>query len=231
MSRGGDLLRLQEIDTRLRGDRARLADVEGQIAADPELERRRREARRRRREQTAADADLATLEQAVDALRKRARELEKHLYDGTVRNPQELIGMQADLGSLRQRIDAQDEQLLALMERAEAAAAADREANAAIVDRELERADHSGELLEQAVALRTSVERGDSDRAELVASVPAADLALYERLARRIQPAVVHIVSESCGGCHIPFANSEVRRIRVAEEPVQCSGCDRIVVP
>lgn len=231
MSRGGDLLRLQEVDTRLRGDRARLADVEAQITADPELERRRREARRRRREQAAADADLDALEKTVDALRQRARALEKHLYDGSVRNPQELLGMQHDLESLRQRIDAEDEQLLALMERAEAAAAADRDANAAIVDRELERADQAGELLEQAVALRASVERGERDRAELVTSIPSADLTLYERLARRVQPAVVHIVRDSCGGCHIPFANSEVRRIRVADEPVQCSGCDRIVVP
>ena len=231
MSRGGDLLRLQEVDTRLRGDRARLADVEAQITADPELERRRREARRRRREQAAADADLDALEKTVDALRQRARALEKHLYDGSVRNPQELLGMQHDLESLRQRLDAEDEQLMALMERAEAAAAADRDANAAIVDRELERADQAGELLEQAVALRASVERGERDRAELVTSIPSADLTLYERLARRVQPAVVHIVTDSCGGCHIPFANSEVRRIRVADEPVQCSGCDRIVVP
>ena len=139
--------------------------------------------------------------------------------------------MQHDLESLRQRIDAEDEHLLALMERAEAAATADREANAAIVDRERERAGQAGELVEEAVALRGSVEREDRDRAELAAGIPDADLALYERLARRVQPAVVRIVADSCGGCHIPFANSEVRRIRVADEPVQCSGCDRIVVP
>ncbi len=231
VSRGGDLLRLQEIDTRLAHDRARLADIEGRIAADPEMERLRRDARRRRREQAGVDTELAALEKEVDALRRRARDLDRHLYDGSVRNPQELLGMQHDLAALRQRIDAHDEQLLALMERAEAAAAADRDANAAIVERELDRADHAGELLEEAVAMRASVERGERDRADLVAAIPGPDLALYERLARRVQPAVVHIVSDSCGGCHIPFANSEVRRIRVADDVVQCSGCDRIVVP
>ncbi len=77
MSRGGDLLRLQEIDTRLAHDRARLADVEALIAADPELESRRREARRLRREQVAADAELAALEKTVgraEAARSRARQ-------------------------------------------------------------------------------------------------------------------------------------------------------------
>jgi len=231
VSRGGDLLRLQEIDSRVGHERVQLADVESRIAGDPELEKRRRQARRLRREQAAADADLSALEKAVDTLRLRARDLDRHLYDGSVRNPQELIGMQHDLEALRARIDAQDEQLLALMERAEAAAAADRDANAAIVDRELERADHAGEILEEAVALRASVEREERDRAELAAAIPVADLALYERLARRVPPAVVRIVAESCGGCHVPFANSEVRRIRVAAEVVQCSNCDRIVVP
>jgi predicted nucleic acid-binding Zn-ribbon protein len=231
VSRGGDLLRLQEIDGRLGHDRARLAEVEAQISADPELERRRREARRMRREQAAADADLRALELTVDALRLRARELDKHLYDGSVRNPQELVGMQHDLESLRARIDQEDEKLLALMERAEAAATADRDANAAIVERELERADHAGELLEQAVALRASAEREDRDRAELNSTLPAPDLALYERLSRRVQPAVVRMVNDSCGGCHVPFANSEVRRIRVATELVQCAACDRVVVP
>lgn len=231
MSRGGDLLRLQETDARLDRDRATLADIEARIAGDPEMQRRRREARRLGREQTSTQAELTALEEAVDSLRKRARDLEKHLYDGSVRNPQELLGMQHDLASLRQRIDAQDDELLALMERAEAAAAAAREANAAIVEREQERADHAGELVEEAVAVRASVERGERDRAELVAALPAPDLALYDRLARRVHPAVVRIVADSCGGCHIPLANSEVRRIRTSEVPVQCSGCDRIVVP
>jgi uncharacterized protein len=231
MSRGGDLLRLQEIDGRLVHDRARLAEVEALIAADPELERRRREARRLRREQAAADADLGALELGVDALRRRARELDRHLYDGSVRNPQELLGMQHDLESLRARIGQEDEKLLELMERAEAAATADRDANAAIVERELERADHAGELLEQAVALRASVDREDRDHAELSGTLPAPDLSLYERLTRRVQPAVVRMVNDSCGGCHVPFANSEVRRVRVATELVQCAACDRVVVP
>lgn len=231
MSRGGDLLRLQEIDSRLAGDSARLAAVEAQIAGDPELERRRREARRLGREQATAGARLAAAEEAVEGLRRRALELNRHLYDGSVHNPQELLGMQHDLESLRERIDAQDEPLLALMERADQAAVADRDANAAVVDRERERAERGGGLLEQAVAFRDAIERHARDRSELTAALATADVALYDRLARRVAPAVVRIQGDSCGGCHLPFANSEVRRIRVADEPVQCSGCDRLVVP
>lgn len=231
MSRGGDLYRLQEINGRLVRDNARLRDVEAQIAADPQLERLRREARRRRRERTAADVELSAAEQEADALRRRARELDRHLYDGSVRNPQELLGMQHDLSSLRGRIDEHDDRVLTLMEVAEAAAAAMRDATASVVDRESERSEHAGELVEEAIAMRGAVEQHERERAELSAALPAADRALYERLAPRLQPAAVRITADSCGGCHMPFTVSEIRRIRLADAPVQCSECDRIVVP
>jgi uncharacterized protein len=230
VSRGGDLLRLQEIDARLAHDAARLRDTEAEIAGDPELERRRREARRVRRRQASADAALATAEHEVDGLRRRARELDRHLYDGTVRNPQELLVMQHELVALRTRITTEDDRLLELMQLAESAAGAERDANAAVVDLEQERADHAGELLERVVALRTAIGQHERERADVIAALTAADASLYLRLSRRVQPAVVRITGDSCGGCHIPFANSEVRRIRLADEPAQCPGCDRIVV-
>lgn len=230
MSRGGDLLRLQEIDARLANDSTRLRDTEAEIAGDPELERRRRDARRVRRQQAAADADLAAAEQQVDGLRRRARELDRHLYDGSVRNPQELLVMQHELAALRARITTEDDRLLELMQHAEAAAGAERDANAAIVDLEQERSDHAGELLERVAALRAAIATHERERAELLPGLTAADASLYARLSRRVQPAVVRITADSCGGCHIPFANSEVRRIRLADEPAQCPGCDRIVV-
>jgi predicted nucleic acid-binding Zn-ribbon protein len=230
VSRGGDLLRLQEIDARLAHDRSRLRDVEASIAGDPELDSMRREARRRRRERSGADEELAAAEQEAEKLRRRGRELNRHLYDGSVRNPQELVGMQHDLEALRLRVDEQDDRVLALMETAEAAAAVVRDANAVVVERENARAESSGDLSEQAVAIRAAVEQHERERSELSAAMPPADRALYERLAARIQPAVARIVADSCGGCHMPFTVSEVRRIRLADAPAQCAECDRLVV-
>jgi uncharacterized protein len=231
VSRGGDLLRLQETDSRLAHDGSRLRDVEARIAGDPELEGLRREARRVVRRRAAADEELATAEQEAEKLRRRARDLDRRLYGGSVRNPQELVGMQHDLAALRARVDAEDDRVLALMERAEAAAVEVRDANAAVVERENARLESSGELAEQAVAMRAAVEQQDRERAELISGMPPADRALYERLAARVQPAVVRIVADSCGGCHMPFTSSEVRRIRLADAPTQCAECDRIVVP
>jgi predicted nucleic acid-binding Zn-ribbon protein len=230
VSRGGDLLRLQEVDTRLANESARLRDAEATLAGDPEIERRRKAARGMRRARAAADADLAAAEHQADALRARARQLDRHLYDGSVRNPQELLGMQHELAALRARVAAEDDRLLELMQAAETAAAAERDANAAVVDLEQDRADHAGDVLAQVASLRASIEQDERDRAQVTSLLDGPDLSLYDRLRRRVQPAVVRVVNDSCGGCHIPFAASEVRRIRLADSPVQCPGCDRIVV-
>ena len=230
MSRGGALLGLQEIDTRLALDRRRLAEVEAAIAGDPELERLRKEARRRRRERAAADAAVAAAEVEADTLRARATALQRHLYDGSVGNPQELLGMQHELETLRAHVGTGDDALLLLMEAAEVAAAVQGEAEAAVNAREQERSGGAGRLAERAAGLRQDVDELERDRAEAGAALPREDTALYERLSRRLQPAVVRLAGDSCGGCHIPFSGSEVRRIRVGDEPTQCSGCDRIVV-
>ena len=230
MSRTGDLLLLQEIDLRADHDSARLVETEANIAGDPELERRRVQSRRLQRRRSDVDAQTAAQEAVVDGLRRRARELDRHLYDGSVHNPQELLGMQHELQGLRARVAAEEETQLELMEQAEAAATAERDAVAALVDREQERADGAGELSADAVAVRGAIEQHARDREALIATLDRADVALYERLRRRLRPVVVRLAGDTCGGCHLPFANSEVRAVRSGDAMVQCSGCDRIVV-
>lgn len=230
MSRTGDLLQLQEIDARADQSHARLVETEAAIAGDPELDQRRRDARRAHRSRSDLDAEMTAQEVVVDGLRRRAEELDRRLYGGSVHNPQELLAMQHELEELRGRIADAEELLLSLMERAEESAAAEREATSRVVQREQERGEGAADLTEEAVALRAAIDQHARDRTTLLTTLDHADVALYERLRRRLRPAVVRLDRDSCGGCHLPFANSEVRAVRSGEAMVQCSGCDRIVV-
>jgi predicted nucleic acid-binding Zn-ribbon protein len=56
------------------------------------------------------------------------------------------------------------------------------------------------------------------------------DLRTYERVRSRRTPAVTRLDGEACGGCHLPLGIAEVRAIK-AGQLVQCSNCDRILVP
>jgi uncharacterized protein len=64
----------------------------------------------------------------------------------------------------------------------------------------------------------------------VAAAVDSRDLALYTRVARQRAPAVVRIVGDSCGGCHLPLSNEERHAVRSGERIVQCPNCDRILV-
>ena len=158
MSRTSDLLQLQDVDARSDRDQGHLAATEASIAADPELDGLRRVARRSQRERREVEAQVVAQDVVVDGLRRRARELDRHLYDGSVRNPQELLGMQHELEGVRGRVSAEEDLLLSLMERAEVAAAEERDRTAAVVQREQERAGGATGLIEKALATRAAIE-------------------------------------------------------------------------
>ncbi|MHB8717463.1 MAG: zinc ribbon domain-containing protein [Candidatus Dormibacteria bacterium] len=231
MSRAGDLLVLTEIDSRIAGDRARLARDEARLARDEMLEDLRRELRRANRAQRTADAAVAEQEAAVAALRRRLSEVDRHLYDGSVRNPQELLSMQHELETVRARVAAAEEVELGLMERAEAAATTVRELAQRLDETEAQHRAAVPALSAEVAALHAALEGLADERNTLLASMNTADLALYGRLHERVSPPVVHLQGDACGGCHLPFAASEIRALRAGAAPVQCSSCDRIVVP
>ena len=45
------------------------------------------------------------MERELNGVHQRARTLERRLYDGSVRNPQDLLGLQHDLAALTPRLD------------------------------------------------------------------------------------------------------------------------------
>ncbi len=229
MSRGRDLLALQEQDERIAGLRREIAGIEAALRGDGVLEKLRGEARDAEASRRAAELRSRSVERDLAAIRSRARTLEKRLYDGSVRNPQELLGMQRDLEALKPRIDELEGHLLEAMEGAEGAEAGLEQSRAAVGAREQEVQSLEAPRRERLSAAPQELQAAEAERRELAARLPAADLALYQRFAVHRQPAVVRLVGDACGGCHLPLSVREVSEARHGEGLVQCSRCDRIV--
>lgn len=224
------LQRLHAIDEHCARLRTEIAVVESTLRGDPELLRLEHEAEAAANAARAAEAGAAAAEAESNALQRRVRDLDRKLYGGSVRNPQELVDMQRKLESLRERLGGVDDRTLGALEEAEtargAAGAAERGAAARAALR-------AGEL--EPLRLRLEVLRADLDaataaRAQEAGAVGAADLSLYTRVAARRRPAVVALEGESCGGCHLPISIEERRWVRNGDGLVQCSNCDRILV-
>jgi uncharacterized protein len=229
MNVASQLLVLQEADSGIAQLRSEVAALEARLRGDPRLDRARADSSGAAEERRRADEAVSDADREVVTLQERAKQINKQLYGGTVRNPQDLLTLQRELDDVRARLASAEEQELALMEAAEAAEAGQRSAMAAVEKIEAERAAAAGPETERLERARVALEQRQARREEIAASVPAQQLALYRRLSGRLQPAVVRLSGEHCGGCRIALGIAEVHAVRAGDVLVQCPNCDRIL--
>ena len=226
-----ELLEVQRLDDRLDVLRVDIAAAEARLRGSAELDRARAHREAAQHAQRAAELAVSARGLESGTLRERARTLDRQLYSGLVRNPQELLTLQRELGEVRIRLAAGEESELEAMEVAEAGAAELAAADAALAAVEAARAEQAGPDAARLAALRTELSDTSAARELAAARRSATELELYRRVAMRHRPAVVRISNDSCGGCRVPLGLVEVRAIRTREGIVQCSNCDRILAP
>jgi predicted nucleic acid-binding Zn-ribbon protein len=231
VSDAGRLLDLQRLDDRLSNLRAQAANIEAELRSDAALDRARATAVESATLQRDADEAVSAAERTAAALRARAKQIDRQLYGGSVRNPQDLLTLQRELEDVRGQITAAEEGEFALMEAAESADAHRRDAETAVVTMERTREEAAGPRAARLEEVRRQLTEVQAERDELVASLPADHVALYTRVAAHRHPAVVQLLGDSCGGCRLPLGMREARAARNGTELVQCSNCDRIAAP
>ncbi|MGO8686933.1 MAG: zinc ribbon domain-containing protein [Candidatus Dormibacteria bacterium] len=228
--RGRRLLVLQQLDDRIGGLETEVSETEAVLAGDPELARLREAAGAAEAQRRAAEEKSRGVEKELTGVRQRARSLERRLYDGSVHNPQDLLGMQHDLAAIKPRLDELEGRLLEWMEATEDADGQVESARVAVAARESERASLEAPRRERLEAARGELEAARVERATAAAATEPGDLRTYQRVAAHRRPAVVHLEGDSCGGCHLPLGVREANHARAGSELVQCSNCDRVVV-
>lgn len=224
------LVKLQRIDTEIATCRAEIERLRATLAGDTVLDDLRGKLEARQRELAASQSAGRAVEADVSDTADRAKRLEKRLYGGSVGNPQELLGMQHELEILKSRLAELEETLLERMEETESAEAAMAAAKVEVEQREQERTQDSGPQREKLEKNQARLQELDTSRAAAVTEIEAAMLRIYEHIRGKKQPAVVSLDGEKCGGCHLPLSAHVVHQVK-SQELVQCSNCDRIVVP
>jgi predicted nucleic acid-binding Zn-ribbon protein len=231
VSGAAPLLRLQEVDNQIAMLKTDIAEVRAALRSDPKLDRQRAEARRAAEDSARAASDLAAGEQELATLDRRTKTLDRKLYDGSVHNPSELLEMQRELEVLRIQLGDVEDRLLELIDADDAATSGAHEAEAKAAQLENERSDQEAPRRGRLEEREAKLEDATRARETIAGSLGARELALYSRVASRRQPAVASIKGDACGGCHLPLSNEERRAVRAGDSIVQCSNCDRILVP
>lgn len=230
------LLDLQEADThldqiahrranlseavRLREAEAQLARVKTLIVAgETEVSDREREVRK--------------MENDVEQVRLRARKDQELLDGGSITNAKQLEELQHEVGSLKRRQEALEDDELVLLEALE-------DAKASLATHLEERARLDVELADaRADFVRVEKDLDDESaavtrlRADIAKEIPEDLLRAYEKIRADSGGVGAALLQHGrCGGCRLQITANELSRIKAApsNEVLRCEECRRIMV-
>jgi uncharacterized protein len=215
-------LRQSEENHPLKGELDRLAEeLEANRASMEETEASLLGARKK---QGATEAEVQRIDE------KLSRE-EGKLYGGTVNNPKELRGLEAEVRSLKRQKDALETELLEEMERQDGVKdgldkmQAERDQLLAEVEKK------RGVLDAETAEIASELADLEGRRDELCSQVDEELIALYDKLLEsKHNLAVVKVIDAVCQGCRVELPGIEYDRFLKSEGVFRCTNCGRILV-
>lgn len=230
MSTAKTLYELQEIDLEKDQVTQNLDQVKEKLGKDDDVAEARTALEAARRRLT----DLEHLQRAAewenDDLGAKIAHEEKKLYEGSVKNPRELMSLQQELDLLKAKRKEQDDKLLVIMMDVDSA-----QQNVDLGSKELQSKESAWEADQQQLSTeRTSLEANltalEQKRSSVLERVDRASLNLYEGLRLAKQGRAVATVEQGrCQGCRISLPVSNQQGVRLGHELVTCSNCGRIL--
>ena len=230
MSQTLNLYRLQQIDSQIDRAQARLQVIQKTLEDDAELRLANEQAQAARTRLQAAERALKQAEAEVQSQHVKIEQNESSLYGGKVHNPKELQDLQNDIAALKRHlVTLEDRQLEAMLacEEAEAELRASQTELATVQERW---AEQNKDLSEEQASLQNLAERFSTERTAVVDSIPAAELALYDKLRQGHRGvAVIAINDNNCAACGATLTAGQVQSIHSAGELIFCPSCGRIL--
>ena len=222
------LLRYQALVDRERELRESIATTESRLESDPEVVEREEALAAAQQVLDGFAGRLSESDRAREDHRNRLRSRERELMSGRIRNPTELMQMSDEVAHMKARFAEEEEAELRLMEEADAADAAVRDAKRELEDARRRSADEAPTLRAQLQEWRQELGEVESERDSVWSQVPARDQAVFSRV--RVRPAVAAVANNQCSACHVAVTSSGMQVLRKGEALLQCDNCGRILV-
>ena len=116
MSKAKQLFELQEIDLDIQQKTESLAQVKDTIGKNDDIVSARAALEVARKQLMGLEHEQRTADWGVDELEKKIAAEEKKLYEGSVKNPRELMNLQQEIDQIKVHRREREDKLLAVME-------------------------------------------------------------------------------------------------------------------
>ena len=222
------LLEHQRLLERERGLRDNIERANARLESDPEVVEREETLAAARAAQEVASALVRESDHEREAHRTRLRTREKELMSGRIRSPSELLQMSDEVKHMKERFAEEEDAEMRLMEDADAADEAVREATSQLAAARQQSASEEPEIRSELETWTTELAEVESERDMVWEQVPPAAQGAYSRL--RMRPAVAQVINNQCSACHVTVTSSGMQKLRGGDELVHCENCGRILV-
>jgi predicted nucleic acid-binding Zn-ribbon protein len=222
------LLEHQKLVERERGLRENIARVTSRLESDPEVVQRAETLAEAHVAQASMAARVRESDHEREAHRTRLRTREKELMSGRIRSPSELMQMSEEVKHMKARFAEEEDAELKLMEDADAADHAVREATEDLEQARRQSAAEEPALREDLATWGAELVEVETERDAKWVQVPKAAQTAYSRM--RIQPAVAQVVNGQCAACRVTVTSRGMQILRTGDELVHCENCGRILV-
>ena len=228
MSSAQSLLRYQALVDRERFLRDSIEAIESRLGSDPEVVRREEALENARERQKEFAGRLSESDREREDHRSRLRKREKELMSGRIHNPTELMQMSDEVAHMKARFKEEEEAELQLMEDADNADDAVRNASAELEDARRASAAEEPDLKAQLEEWRSELAELEAERDSVWAEIPPRDQSVFSRV--RVRPAVALVKDNQCSACHVTVTSAGMQILRKGDALVQCEHCGRILV-
>jgi uncharacterized protein len=218
-------MRLVERERELRDDIER---VESLLASDPNVANAEEALATAKANQQAIQLRLRDSDRERETHRTRIRTREKELMSGRIRNPTELMQLNAEVDHLKASFVEEEDAQLRLMEESELADQAVLEATEHLMDTRTRSAGDEPALRRDLETWQAELAAVRMDSEGVWAQLPPAAQRSY--LGVRVHPPVAEVDRNQCQACHVTVTSSGMQLLRKGDEIVRCENCGRILV-
>jgi predicted nucleic acid-binding Zn-ribbon protein len=234
MSRGAQLLELQQVEETLRQKIGAFKKIERVLAEETPVARARQALEDAERAERHARAQQVGLNLELQQLADKVSSEEKKLYSGEIKSAKELVNLEIEVDMLKKQKDALEGQVIVLMGDIEDLAGRTAAAKAELERLEQESAAQVERLRREQDMLKKEIGRAKRTREGVLERIDSSDIEQfrYVQKMKGATIAVAQLTNGVCSACHVEVSASKRSSV---ERPTDsrlntCGNCGRILV-
>lgn len=230
MSASLGLYRLQLLDSRLDGIRARLEQIRQQLENDQALLQARSQLSDSEAARVLAMRALKQAEAEVEKIKNKIEQNESSLYSGSVKNPKELQDLQNESAALKRHLNTLEDRQLEAMLAEETATQHWFAATSHMETVQSQLSSQAQSLTREQADLEKELERLTSERNAALDPLDAGLLSSYDKLRQRHKGLAVACLNEgACAACGTTLTPAQQQSAHSTSQLYYCPTCGRIL--